>query len=444
MFQTIKKYSVYLLDVSLVILIPILILISKYYFHFFIWIAYVPLIILTYKKRFKIFLFYSLVYLSANSFVCTYYIYNFDKKYFLIAFFYTFFIYFGINLLAHFLYKKVSYLIAIFVFPIIWIVFFTISNFTQGGSSWFNIAVFQPTLSPLLFFGGAEGVTFLILLFNSLVAFFILKKDKKVLFFIVVLLIFLLFCFLYSYHATPIGAKVRVALIQGNFQKDWSWRIENANNEIFNTYDRLSREAAREKPDIIIWPEYAIPEDIFANKNLYDKISQIAKDSNAYLVFGSVGKTELTDPEYNYIKNIAHVFSRSGEYLGGYTSVIPFPFKEKVVPGQDFPVFNSEVGVFGISACWEENYGFINKLYKSKGADFIISIANNEPIGNEKEIEVQALQVRQNAAVNRLYIIRATNTGITEVINPYGKVVAKLEPRKTSYLITDIYVDSSK
>jgi apolipoprotein N-acyltransferase len=429
-----------LLDIFLIASVPLLYFFEKFYFHFFVWIMYVPGIFLTYKKSLKVFLCYSLIYIFFDCFLSVYYIFFFSQKFFLIALFYTFFSVYIFNLLLYFFYKKISYPTIIFIFPTLYFVFYILTNFINGGGLWFNISIWQPMLYPLPWLLGVDGVGFLILLFNSLVAFYILKKEKRILYTIIIFIVFLSSCFLYSYLAIPTGTKIKVALIQGNFQKDWGWRIANANSEIFNTYNQLSREAAKAKPDIIIWPEYAIPEDIFTNKELYDKISQLAKDTNAYLVFGAVGKTDLTDPEFNYIKDMAYVFSRKGDYIGGYTSVIPFPFNEKVIAGTDFPVFNTDIGTFGISTCYEENYDFIDKLYAEKGADFIISLANNEPLTVLREFEVQALHARFNAAEIKKYIIRASNTGITEVINPYGKVEAKLEPKKSGYLIADIYI----
>ena len=45
-----------------------------------------------------------------------------------------------------------------------------------------------------------------------------------------------------------------------------------------------------------------------------------------------------------------------------------------------------------------------------------------------------------SASENNRYLIRSTNTGFTEVINPFGKIEAEISPNKEGYLTADIYV----
>ena len=110
-------------------------------------------------------------------------------------------------------------------------------------------------LFPLAWLIGEQGITFLIMVVNSLLAFFILRKDKKIAIALIAITIILLSCFYYSDTAIPTGKKIKVALIQGNINRSWEWRIANTPTAILDTYRRLSLQAASDKPDIIVWQE---------------------------------------------------------------------------------------------------------------------------------------------------------------------------------------------
>jgi len=104
----------------------------------------------------------------------------------------------------------------------------------EGGNLWFDYGYLQPMLFPLTWIIGRQGITFLILLVNSLVAFYFFSGNKKNIKYVVAIFVVLASCFIYSYLAIPAGQKVRVALIQGNINKDWQWRIANGSSEIFD------------------------------------------------------------------------------------------------------------------------------------------------------------------------------------------------------------------
>lgn len=437
-----KRYFNIFFNLLLSIFWPLVICLTNYYFSIwsiFIWIAFVPFIIIIYRNNLLNFVIFSGVTILLTSGSVTYWVYKFDPRLCAIAFLYVFC---GLSLCFVFVrlfFRLVKYPFVIFVFPSVLFILVLLSEFIQGGNVWLGNGFLEPMISPLTWLVGEKGITFLIMLVNSMVAFYFIKRDKRLMRYVFIIIMLLTVSFLYSKFSEPTGKKIRVALIQGNITNEWQWRIKNG-DDIYKTYEQLTLEAAKSRPDIIVWPEYSVPEDIFLNKNLYGKISNLAKEANAYLVFGSLETTEKTDPEYNYIKDVAVVFSKNGDYVGKYISVLPFPFDGHTVPGDDFPVFNTELGKFGISTCWEEYYDYINKKYVNEGADFFISIANDNPVGNLNMMKLKSMHVRFRASENRRYVIRAANTGMTEVINPYGKIVASLEPNKEGVLISDIYV----
>ena len=71
-------------------------------------------------------------------------------------------------------------------------------------------------------------------------------------------------CVGYSLFVLPLSdavepaEKIRAAVVQGNIDQGIKWDKERR-HEIFETYMRLSKETLNESPDLIIWPETAVP-----------------------------------------------------------------------------------------------------------------------------------------------------------------------------------------
>ena len=426
-------------DMALALSFPILIYTANYYFNFLIWLTFIPIIILAYKKDLRSYSIYLFISLLLTSFSVTLWVRRFSWEHFLIAFLCVFIALFISLLSLRVLFTRIKYPIAVLILPVVWFVNESLCDMIPGGNIWFDFGVLQPMLFPLPMMIGEKGITFLIMLVNSLIAGYVILREKKYLFVISIIFMVLFICFYYSDTAVSSGKKIKIALVQGNIHADWGWRIKNP-AKIFSIYKKLSLEASKSKPDLIVWPEYAIPEDITTNKDLYSDISDLAKETGAYLVFGSLEKTERTDNKYNYIKDVAHVFTKNGKHLGSYASVLPFPFEGNIVPGYDYPIFDTEIGKLGIVICWEEYHGYINKKYGGLGANYFIHIVNDAPVKDFNTMKTRVRRARFRASENNRYVIRAANSGITEVVNPYGKVTASLEPNKEGFLISDIYI----
>lgn len=294
-------------------------------------------------------------------------------------------------------------------------------------------------MAPLIWYIGGIGITFLIVLFNSLIADYILTKNKKVLVLTIILLITIIFCSNYSTQEYITDDSVKIALIQGNIEETWLWRIENT-NRIIETYENLSIRASKEDPDFIIWPEYAVPKDIFQNKTLFNQISEIARKTNSYLIFGAPTYTEedknsLIRPKRDSLL----VFSPEGDLIARYDSKNPMPFDDTAVRAEK-EYSNNLLEVNGMSIraglCFEE---LLPRMFEGE-SDFLVSIINHQFLDETSGLELTSQISKLMAAENKRYLVRSSNTGITQIVNPYGKVIAKIPPHKKGILIENIYI----
>lgn len=436
-----QKKSDFYKNLSLIILFVLLfVLTSSYKLDFLIWLVNVPLLLLVYKKPLK----RAVLLTLPPSILAVTISFQWVIEYSWTAYiastilFSSFLLLFAVifNILS----KKISGYLQIFIAPSIYSILMIIYSFSIINSYWADWAMFQPMMAPLIWFVGSNGITFLIALMHSVIAFYILRKDKKVLATGIIVVLIVLGNYIYSYNANPQGQKIKVALLQGNFNQDWEWRNINAKGLIFNVYENLSIEASKNNPDVIIWPEYALADDILKDKNLLNKISNLAKQTKSYLVIGSL-RWYNTFYQYERERNdIALVFAPEGKLIGEYNSIKPVPFEKWVLPGNETNIFNTEIGNFGVSLCYEETQK-IAKDFSEKGAQFLISLTNNQKLDYTPGFYLTNLYANLRAAENGKYLIRTTNTGITKIVNPYGKVEAQLEPYTRDILIGNIYLN---
>lgn len=407
-----------------------------FHFTFLFWILYLPIFVLLYSQPFKRAAGIAIIYSLSVTLLTFYWPIYYSFPVFLgSTFLFTSFI--SLFLMASWMgAKKTHYLIGIWIPPLAWMFLKFLYSFSVLDSWALNHAIFQPMLAPLIWVIGSTGTLFLLIFMSSLFFFYAIKRKKILLVMILVLGSIILANYLYSVTAEPEGNPVKVALIQANFNQDWKWRVTNANGEVLAHYETLTREAAQQNPDIIIWPEYALPFDLEKNEEALSRLSQLAKESNANLILGTLRWLEENDNlEKRKKNNVALSFSRDGSYLGEYTAISPFPLESWTIPGDELGIFTLEGKKAGITMCYEETQKHINKKHKKEGTDFLISLSNNQRFSkSERALYLSSLYPRLSAIENKQYMLRVTNTGRTMIVDPYGKIVAELPPNTQGIL----------
>lgn len=432
-----KRFELFLLSFSVITSVLI-----SYGLYFFIWIAFVPLIYFAFTRSYQKIMIFGIIYGLITSIFFFSWVYDANleykiKLYSLIIFIFT--IYFLLFLTAiTFFSKKLKSKYIFLLPPVIWLLLMLIYSLLPIQIYWMDFAIFQPLMAPLIWYVGSYGITFLIILFNSLIAYYFIKKDKNLLFLLLFLIFIIIFCFLYSnYSDFPHKeGKIKVALLQGNFPYSWEWRQQNSFGVIYSTYINMTYEASKQKPDIIVWPEYSLTDDIIKNKNIFAEIKSTAQSLNATLIVGAISYVN----EENYT-DTAFVFKPDGPFET-YDSIKPVFMETSVVKGKKNEPLSHGQYKFGITICNEESIQSITRTYVAKDAQFIVSMSNNQFFGRGRYIISQFTRLR--AAENAKYLLRATNDGITQIINPFGKVIYSSEPKKQKILIGDIYVNSYK
>lgn len=429
-----------IINISLVILSALLLHLASFRMDFLIWFALVPFIILAKRNNPKENLVYAITtsVLMAVGIIYWSFFYKIQYGFYLTIYVFSFF--FIYEVLLNFIFPKFKNIFSVLLPAFLWVFLSWLYSYFVFGSFWFNLSIFQVKFSFVNQALGEVGFTFLIIFFNSLISYAILEKNKSP---YILLLIFIVLClfpaYYYGQHKTVEGKRVRVALIQGNFTQKIDWRVENAQDKILNRYIDLTREACREKPDLVVWPEYAIPVDLLIDKRTYDKISDLARELKINLIVGSLVK-DKKNQKLGLQYDSVFAFDREGNLIDRYDALKPFPIGAKSEAGSRYVVLNTDAGRIGISVCLDEVYDKIYQEYNKLGVDYFVSLSNNTPSNSKLAMKLIKRFSELRASTYNKYFIRSSNSGFSEVIDPFGNIINKIPEQVSDYAVTDIYI----
>ncbi len=303
-------------------------------------------------------------------------------------------------------------------------------------------------LTRIATFTGVYGLSFEIALVNTAAtaAFLVPRRKQPLLFAVSVAAIILLHAGkLYSPPAVP--TTQGVTLVQSNvpiLDEPWSLDYE------LNTLRELSALSVRPKkesagtPGLIVWPESPAPFFV-TDLHVRTTIADIARHTNSSIIVGTIGIRGFDDPSgKREIYNSASVISSNGAWSYEYDKIHLVPFGE-YVPFADLLVFANnlthEVGTFsrgtsrqplpldgsrvGIFICYESIFPNEVRQFARNGAEFFVNISNDGWYGNTSAPLQHLNMARMRAVENNRWLLRDTNTGVTAVIDPYGRRVAE-------------------
>jgi apolipoprotein N-acyltransferase len=300
------------------------------------------------------------------------------------------------------------------------------------------------------------GVSFLIVLFNAAAAQFILNKKRWK----AAALTTLLIAAIVTYNTVEMSFArfesqkfVKLALIQANIdQKDKldTFKVK----AVFETHKQMTLSAAKQKPDIIIWPETAIYTYLMYDKELLASLEQLAVKTDAWLIFGT--------PSYagGKIYNSIVSLSPTGKIVSRYDKqhLVPFgeyvPFRKILYPVlKGIKYFDSEfnsnpkpqlIKAAGLklaaAICFESVFPEIIRQRVKKGSDFILLVTNDGWFGDSSAPYFHLNTAIFRAIENRQYFIQVGNTGFSAIIDPYGRVLKKSKLNQQEILVFNLPV----
>ncbi len=197
-------------------------------------------------------------------------------------------------------------------------------------------------------------------------------------------------------------------------------------------------------PGLIIWPESPAPFFV-TDLHVRSTLANVARATNSYIIAGSMGIEHTGEPNRQPdIYNSAAVIAPNGAWTTRYDKIHLVPFGE-YVPFEKLFSFASgltrEIGTFargksrlpldvgdtkiGTFICYESIFPDEIRQFAKNGAELFVNISNDGWYGEGGAPWQHLNQARMRAVENNRWLLRDTNTGITAVIDPFGRVVAE-------------------
>ncbi len=232
------------------------------------------------------------------------------------------------------------------------------------------------------------------------------------------------------------GAPLKATLVQGNVAQDLKWRPEQQAATL-ETYTELS--APHRDSALLIWPETAIPAYYDqVDENFIEPLRKEFAAQGTALITGIPvldradwkyynAVISLADPGRFYYKVHLVPF---GEYLplrhwlSTLLSFLPVPQADFSAGRLDQPLLTAAGYKFSASICYEVAFG-AQLIIGARDAAWLVNISNDAWFGDSAAPHQHLEMARMRALETGRYMLRATNTGISAVIDPSGQVIAR-------------------
>jgi apolipoprotein N-acyltransferase len=285
-------------------------------------------------------------------------------------------------------------------------------------------------LAPIV---GVYGMSFVFAMLSAAAACVLLRQPR------IKLAPLLVLPLLYLLPAIPQGmpATQSAVVVQPNIdtEQNWTSAVEE------QTEEQLARLSNVLPASLVIWPEMPAPFYYYTDPAFHHLADDVAAHHQFFL-FETVGYLTHDEP-----LNSAVLVSREGTELGRYDKINLVPFGEYVpkafswvnrvtqetgdfVPGTQVKVLNAGPARLGVFICYEAAFPELVRQFTAQGANVLVNLSNDGYFGHS-EARAQHLAIaRMRAVENRRFLIRATNDGLTAVIDPAGRLIQLLEPYK--------------
>ena len=195
---------------------------------------------------------------------------------------------------------------------------------------------------------------------------------------------------------------------------------------------------------LLIWPETPAPFYFHEDPSFRSNMHRLAESSGSTLIFGFVDWPSGDDGVHAGPYNSVGTVSAAGRLIAQYNKMHLVPFGEYVPwswlfffvekistgvgdyrPGSRVVVSHLDSGEkVGVFICYEAVVPDLVRRFVAEGAEVLVNITNDAWFGDSAAPHQHLLMARMRAVENRRYLLRAANSGISAVIDPWGRVLS--------------------
>jgi apolipoprotein N-acyltransferase len=344
-------------------------------------------------------------------------------------------------------------LLNVLIIPTLWILIENLRGYwLLNGFPWLQIAYSQidSPLSGYIPLLGVYGTGFLLALSASIMVYMLKYRRKVILLMPLLAAIWGMGSFLKTIVWThPLGPGINVSLIQGNIPQDQKWAPENKISTLVK-YKQLTQEHWDSK--VIIWPESSIPAFLSQVDEFYvTPLETEAKQHQVDLVVSLPLQDADSNEIYNAVLSLGHerlIYKKKhllpfGEYLplqplsGFVLNLLGIKLGSFTPGGEDQTFLKAGGYGFSTSICYEDAFGG-EAIQRVHEAAYLVNVTNDAWFGNSIEPHQHMQIARVRALETGRYLLRATNTGVTAIVDAAGKIVKQAPLFETAVVTGDV------
>jgi apolipoprotein N-acyltransferase len=250
------------------------------------------------------------------------------------------------------------------------------------------------------------------------------------------------------FRPPPPSESLSIAAVQANVPVNEKRDLENE-ERILDLHTRLTEAALAINPDLLIWPEAATPRPLFSDQRNWDVVRGLADKHGGDFLLGTVHFDQSGD--YNSVVLLTEK-ARNAQI---YNKIHLVPFGEYVPLRDYFPLFAWIVGdlvpddfdfgrepvvlamskkpiKIGPLICFEDTLGDLVRQFALRGAQVLVTVTNDGWFLRSVGSEQHAIHSLFRCAETKLPMVRAANTGVSCVIDRFGRIVNRLRDDKGS------------
>lgn len=355
---------------------------------------------------------------------------------------------------------------ALFLFPFLWVGLEWVRTVLPfGGFPWnllgYGVASWTGWIQPAAY-TGIYGVSFLVAAVNAAVAAYWFAPNRRRLALLGVMATALVGTAVAGHFLPAEETDSHVVLVQPNLPQlpapGSSW--EEVASDALAAFEQMAHEAVRgldaQAPPLVVWPE--APAHFYFHRDpvLRARLTALAQSTRSYLLLGTIDFRRDPGGEEDtrlFPYNSAVLISPTGGFVGQYDKIHLVPFGEYLPWGPVFglagalvdevsdfrpgnaytvlPVGENRLSVF---ICYEAIFPELVQEFADRGAQLLVNISNDGWFGRSSAAAQHLNMARMRAVESRRFLVRATNTGITTVVDPRGRLLGRLPSHERGVL----------
>lgn len=254
-------------------------------------------------------------------------------------------------------------------------------------------------------------------------------------------------------HPVVATETIPIAVVQTQQDLGSHWQEEFYGRGL-RDYFALSEKAVRAGAEFLVWPEGSVNFFVADDVNYRAAVEAQVAEWDVDLLLGGPFREFALDGEVSY-RNSAFYIEPDRGLVDRYDKHRLLPFGEyfplqmihllrrfervrSFTPGEGPSWVDTKRGRLAISICFEAIFPDEVRRQMNDGAQLLVNLSNDAWLGPGAGPAQHLLMVRLRAIENRTWVVRATPTGISALINPYGSVERQLGGDEAGFLGGDV------